>query len=409
MTETAFPQHAGTRTVLVLGSTGSIGTQALDVTGRNPERFRVAAIAAGGTDPATLAAQAIAHDVDAVAVQRATALEDVQLALYAEAQRRGYATGQYRLPRMFAGVDAVTELLDAVRVDVVLNAMPGSQGLEPTLRALATGATLALANKESLVAGGPLVLDAAGPEQLVPVDSEHSALAQALRGGGRDEVDKLVLTASGGPFRGYGTAELAGVTLEQAMAHPTWDMGPVVTINSATMVNKGLELIEAQLLFGVAPERIDVVVHPQSVVHSMVTFQDGSTIAQASPPDMRLPISLALHWPHRVPAAAPSCRWDTATSWTFEPLDDAVFPAVSLARQAAAAGGCVPAVYNAANEQLVAAFRAGNAGFTDIVETVSEVLAAADGWRAAPRDVGDVFAAEQWARARADELNTGRG
>jgi len=409
MTETAFPQHAGTRTVLVLGSTGSIGTQALDVTGRNPHRFRVAAIAAGGSDPATLAAQAIAHDVDAVAVQRATALEDVQLALYAEAQRRGYATGQYRLPRMFAGVDAVTELLDAVRVDVVLNAMPGSQGLEPTLRALATGATLALANKESLVAGGPLVLDAAGPEQLVPVDSEHSALAQALRGGERDEVDRLVLTASGGPFRGYGTTELAEVTLEQAMAHPTWDMGPVVTINSATMVNKGLELIEAQLLFGVAAERIDVVVHPQSVVHSMVTFRDGSTIAQASPPDMRLPISLALHWPHRVPAAAPPCRWDTAASWTFEPLDDAVFPAVSLARQAAAEGGCVPAVYNAANEQLVAAFRAGNAGFTDIVETVSEVLAAADGWRTAPRDVDDVFAAEQWARARAGELNTGRG
>src|SRR5699024_5912883 len=180
--------------------------------------------------------------------------------------------GQYRLPRIFAGADAVTELIDAVRVDVVLNAMPGSRGLEPTLRALATGATLALANKESLVAGGPLVLDAAGPDQLVPVDSEHSAMAQALRSGRPEEVDRLVLTASGGPFRGYSADALAGVTLEQAMAHPTWAMGPVITINSATLVNKGLELMEAQLLFGVDNERIDVVVHPQSIVHSMVTF-----------------------------------------------------------------------------------------------------------------------------------------
>ena len=396
------------RTVLVLGSTGSIGTQALDVAARNPGRFRVAGIAAGGSDPAALAAQVIAHGVEAVAVQRPTVVEDLQLALYAEAQRRGYATGQFRLPRIFAGADAVTELIDAVRVDVVLNAMPGSQGLEPTLRALATDATLALANKESLVAGGPLVLDAASPEQLVPVDSEHSAMAQALRGGRAEEVDRLVLTASGGPFRGYSADALAGVTLEQAMAHPTWSMGPVVTINSATLVNKGLELIEAQLLFGVDNSRIDVVVHPQSIVHSMATFTDGSTIAQASPPDMCLPISLALDWPHRVPAAAAPCRWDTAATWTFEPLDDQVFPAVSLARQAVDAGGCVPAIYNAANEQLVAAFQAGNTGFTAIVDTVSKVLASADEWRRAPRDVEDVFAAEQWARARADEINTGR-
>lgn len=409
MTDTESPRRAEARTVLVLGSTGSVGAQALDVAARNPEHFRVAGIAAGGSDPAALAAQVIAHDVEAVALQRATALEDVQLALYAEAQRRGYARGRYRLPRIFAGTDAVTELLDAVRVDVVLNAMPGSQGLEPTLTALATGATLALANKESLVAGGPLVLDAAAPGQLVPVDSEHSALAQALRGGSGDEVERLVLTASGGPFRGYSAAGLAEVTLDQAMAHPTWDMGPVITINSATLVNKGLELIEAQLLFGIDAERIDVVVHPQSIVHSMVTFLDGSTIAQASPPDMRLPISLALHWPHRLSGAVSPCRWDTAASWTFEPLDDAVFPAVSLARQAAAAGGCVPAVYNAANEQQVAAFQAGNAGFTDIVDTVSQVIAAADEWRGPPRDVEDVFAAEQWARARAGEINTGRG
>ncbi|MGH3449566.1 MAG: 1-deoxy-D-xylulose-5-phosphate reductoisomerase, partial [Haloechinothrix sp.] len=386
------------------GSTGSIGTQALDVAGRNTDLFRIAGIAAGGSNPQLLAAQAIAHSVDAIAVVRATAIEDVQLALYTEAQRRGYSSGNYRLPRIFAGADAVIELIGAIPADVVLNGMPGSQGLAPTLKALDTGATLALANKESLVAGGPLVLKAAKPGQIVPVDSEHSALAQALRGGRAEEVARLVLTASGGPFRGRSRAELADVTVEQALDHPTWAMGPVVTVNSATMVNKSLELIEAQLLFGVPYEAIDVVVHPQSIVHSMVTFTDGSTIAQASPPDMRLPIALALNWPNRVPEAAPPCRWDAATAWTFEPLDTDAFPAVELARHAGRIGGCLPAVYNAANEEIVAAFLAQNTGFTSIVDTVAEVVAAADEWHREPRDISDVLAAEQWARARAAEL-----
>ncbi|MQA61291.1 MAG: 1-deoxy-D-xylulose-5-phosphate reductoisomerase [Actinophytocola sp.] len=398
----------GRRSVLVLGSTGSIGTQALDVAARNRGLFRIAGIAAGGSKPALIAEQAIAHGVEAIAVVRPTALEDVQLALYAEAQRRGYAHGEFRLPRVFAGADAVSELIDAVPVDVVLNGMPGSQGLEPTLRALATGATLALANKESLVAGGPLVLAAAKPGQIVPVDSEHSALAQALRGGRADEVEKLVLTASGGPFRGRTREELAHVTVEQALAHPTWSMGPVVTVNSATMVNKSLELIEAQLLFGVDYDAIDVVVHPQSIVHSMVTFTDGSTLAQASPPDMRLPIALALNWPNRVPGAAGACDWSQASAWTFEPLDNEAFPAVELAREAGKAGGCLPAVYNAANEVVVAGFLTQNTSFTSIVDTVSEVVTAADEWRREPRDIDDVLAAEQWARARAAELGRNR-
>ncbi len=388
----------------MLGSTGSVGTQALDVAARNPHLFTIAGLAAGGSDPAMLAEQAIAHEVAAIAVTKPTAVEDVQLALYAEAQRRGYAKGEFRLPRILAGADAVGELIDSVPVDVVLNAVPGSQGLDPTLRALATGATLALANKESLIAGGPLVLAAAKPGQLVPVDSEHSAMAQALRSGEDNEVARLVLTASGGPFRGKKRADLGEVTVEQAMAHPTWSMGRLITINSATLVNKGLELIEASLLFGIEPARIDVTVHPQSIVHSMVTFADGSTIAQASPPDMRLPIALALNWPHRVPGAAAACSWDTAASWTFEPVDNEAFPAVELAREAGTAGGCLPAVFNAANEESVAAFLAGKAGFLSIVDTVSQVVSDADDWRREPRDVADVLAAEQWARVRAAEL-----
>ncbi|NYI86849.1 1-deoxy-D-xylulose-5-phosphate reductoisomerase [Amycolatopsis endophytica] len=395
------------RTVLVLGSTGSIGTQALDVAARNQHLFRIAGLAAGGSDPALLAAQALAHQVDAVAVTKPTVVEDLQLALYAEAQKRGYSRGEFKLPRIFAGRDAVVELIGAVAVDVVLNGLPGSQGLEPTLRALETGATLALANKESLIAGGPLVLKQAKPGQIVPVDSEHSAMAQALRGGRADEVDRFVLTASGGPFRGRRRADLADVTVDDALAHPTWAMGRLITINSATLVNKGLELIEASLLFGVGCDRIDVVVHPQSIVHSMITFTDGSTLAQASPPDMRLPIALALNWPDRVPGAAAACRWDQASSWTFEPLDNEAFPAVELARQVGTAGGCLPAVYNAANEVCVEAFLTQNARFTAIVDTVTQVVEAADEWRREPSDVAEVLAAERWARARAAEIVTG--
>ena len=392
------------RTVLVLGSTGSVGVQALDVVAANPDRFDVVGVAAGGADPAALAAQALTHRVRAVAVSRATAAEDVQLAIYAEAQKRGYDRGEFEMPRILAGPDAVTELIAATPADIVLNAITGSRGLAPTLSALDTGATLALANKESLIAGGPLVLKAAKPGQLVPVDSEHSAIAQCLRGGQEHEVARLVLTASGGPFRGRKRADLAGVGVKDAMAHPTWDMGPVITINSATLVNKGLEVIEAHLLFGIPYDRIDVVVHPQSMIHSMVTFTDGSTLAQASPPDMKLPISLALGWPDRVPGAATPSTFAEPTAWTFEPLDDDTFPAVRLAMQAGAKGGCLPAVYNAANEEAVASFVEGHTAFTAIVDTVGHTLDDAHDWHREPGSVDEVLAAEDWARARAREL-----
>jgi 1-deoxy-D-xylulose-5-phosphate reductoisomerase len=248
------------------------------------------------------------------------------------------------------------------------------------------------------------VLQAARPGQIVPVDSEHSALAQCLRGGSADEVAKLVLTASGGPFRGWSAADLEHVTPEQAGAHPTWSMGPMNTLNSASLVNKGLELIEAHLLFGIPYRRIDVVVHPQSIVHSMVTFTDGSTIAQASPPDMKLPIALALGWPARVPGVAAACDFSTASSWEFEPLDNQVFPAVELARQAGETGGCMTAVYNAANEEAAEAFLAGRIGFPAIVRTIADVLSAADQWSAEPATVEDVLDAQRWAREKARRL-----
>jgi 1-deoxy-D-xylulose-5-phosphate reductoisomerase len=240
------------------------------------------------------------------------------------------------------------------------------------------------------------------------VDSEHSALAQCLRAGSRAEVSRLVLTASGGPFRGRRREQLDGVTAEQALAHPTWRMGPVVTVNSATLVNKGLEVIETHLLFGIPYDRIDVVVHPQSVIHSMVTFVDGSTITQASPPDMRLPIALALGWPDRVAGAAPACDFASPVSWTFEPVDRETFPAIELAKTAGAAGGCVPAVFNAANEEAVAAFLEGRISFRGIVQVVSAVLEESSGWRTDPTTVEDVLAAEDWARSRANELLGGR-
>jgi 1-deoxy-D-xylulose-5-phosphate reductoisomerase len=390
------------RDVVLLGSTGSIGTQAVDIVRRNPERFRVVGIGARGGDVELLAAQALELGVEVVGVARASVAQDLQLAFYARAQQEGYATGGYRIPKIFAGPDAMTELA-GYPCDVVLNGVVGSLGLAPTLAALRAGRTLALANKESMVAGGPLVRAAARPGQIVPVDSEHSALAQALRAGGRAEVRRLVLTASGGAFRGRTRAELAGVTVEQALAHPTWDMGPVVTINSATLVNKGLEVIEAHELFGVAYDDITVMVHPQSVIHSLVEFTDGSTIAQCSPPDMRLPIALALGWPDRVPDASPPVDWTRAHSWELRPLDDTAFPAVELAKSAGRAGGCQPAIYNAANEECVAAFVAGRLPFLAIVDTLAVVLGESPDF-AEPGTVEDVLAAEDWARVRAREL-----
>ena len=373
--------------VLILGSTGSIGTQALEVIADNPDKFEVVGLAAGGGNPDLLARQRVETSVTNIAVADPAAAEKV-----------GEVT--------YSGPDAVTRLVQNTEADVVLNALVGALGLEPTLAALASGARLALANKESLVAGGPLVLRAAQPGQIVPVDSEHSALAQCLRSGSSDEVAKLVLTASGGPFRGWAAADLESVTPEQAGAHPTWNMGPMNTLNSASLVNKGLELIETHLLFGVAYDRIEVVVHPQSIVHSMVTFTDGSTIAQASPPDMKLPISLALGWPARVAGAAAACDFSTASTWEFEPLDAAVFPAVDLARRAGSTGGCLTAVYNAANEEAAAAFLDGKIGFPAIVRTIADVLHAADQWAAEPATVEEVLDAQRWARQRAREAVT---
>jgi 1-deoxy-D-xylulose-5-phosphate reductoisomerase len=373
--------------VLILGSTGSIGTQALEVIAANPDRFEVVGLAAGGANARLLADQ-----------REATGVTNIALADQAAAAAIDGVT--------YSGADAVTRLVENTEADVVLNALVGAIGLQPTLSALKSGARLALANKESLVAGGSLVLKSASPGQIVPVDSEHSALAQCLRAGKPKEVAKLVLTASGGPFRGWSAAELDHVTPEQAGAHPTWSMGPMNTLNSASLVNKGLELIETHLLFGVAYDRIDVVVHPQSIVHSMVTFTDGSTIAQASPPDMKLPIALALGWPDRVPDAAAACDFGVRSQWDFEPLDTTVFPAVELARHAGQRGGCLTAVYNAANEAAAAAFLAGRIRFPAIVRTIAEVLHAGDQWAAEPATVDDVLDAQRWARDRAGRAVT---
>ena len=390
---TAQTHAAGRLRVLVLGSTGSIGTQALEVIAANPDRFEVVGLAAGGANVDTLRRQRAETGVTNIAVADDRAAEMVGDVAY-------------------RGADAVTRLVEETEADVVLNALVGALGLRPTLAALESGARLALANKESLVAGGPLVLRAAHPGQIVPVDSEHSALAQCLRCGSpdpeNDEVAKLVLTASGGPFRGWAATDLEAVTPEQAGAHPTWSMGPMNTLNSASLVNKGLEVIETHLLFGIDYDRIEVVVHPQSIVHSMVTFVDGSTIAQASPPDMKLPISLALGWPRRVPGAAASCDFSTASTWEFEPLDSAVFPAIELARRAGQAGGCMTAVYNAANEEAAEAFLQGRIGFPAIVGTIAEVLRAADQWAVEPATVDDVLEAQRWARARAQREVSGK-
>ena len=419
----AAPSHNPQRLVL-LGSTGSIGTQTLEGLSRPGEHApRVAALAAGGSRLELLARQAITWEVPVLAVTGGG--EDLagrlRQALRAAAVQAGRPDP---VTTILTGPDAATTAVQAAELgagDTVVNGITGSVGLLPTLAALASGARLALANKESLVVGGALVRQAlTRPGQIVPVDSEHSAIAQALASGrhekgltspvlsGRSEVRRLVLTASGGPFRGRSRAELTGISAAAALKHPTWDMGPVVTINSSTLINKGLELIEAHLLFDVAPERIDVVVHPQSVIHSMVEFTDGATIAQASPPDMRLPIALGLTWPERpdLSGLVTPNDWREPVSWTFEPLDDAAFPAVDLARSAVAASDTHPTVLNAANEQAVAAFLAGGLEWLDIVEIDAAVVGEHEGLTGPGLD--DVLAVETWARARADELIAAR-
>ncbi|HZX08063.1 1-deoxy-D-xylulose-5-phosphate reductoisomerase [Kribbella sp.] len=391
------------RSVVILGSTGSIGTTALELIGRNRDRFQVLALSAGGDNVALLAEQALEFGVEVVAVAKATVAQDLQLAFYAEAQRKGYAQGEFRIPKIRTGPDASSELA-AMPCDVVLNGINGSVGLHATLAALDAGNTLALANKESLVIGGPIVTRRAKPGQIVPVDSEHSAIAQCLRGGSPDEVRKLLLTASGGPFLGKPRDELANVTVEQALRHPNFAMGPVVTINSATLVNKGLELIEAHLLFGIPMDRIEVVVHRQQAIHSMVEFTDGATIAQVGIPTMTVPIALALGWPDRIPDATRPWSFAEASTWTFQPVDTAEFPAVELARDAGARGGTAPAVYNAANEVCVQAFRDGRLPFTGIVDTVAQVVTGHDVPSYEELSVDDVLAADAWARTRAREI-----
>ena len=355
------------RRIIVLGSTGSIGTQALDVIRANPRRFELVGLAAG-SNAELMAEQAASFQV-----------EDTAL-----------------------GAVEAEQLVRDVEADVVLNAITGSIGLGSTLAALEAGRTLALANKESLIVGGELVLAAAERDQIVPVDSEHSAIAQALRSGTHDEVRRLVVTASGGPFRGRSRAEMTEVTPQEALAHPTWDMGRMVTTNSATLVNKGLEVIEAHLLFDIAYDDIEVVVHPQSIVHSMVEFVDGSTIAQASPPDMRLPISLGLDWPNRVGGVGRPLDWTKAASWTFEPLDDAAFPSVDLAKAVGRAGATIPAVNNPANEPAGPAFPEGRSTFLGIVDTIARVVDAHE--PPSSLTVESLAEAESWARRTADAL-----
>ena len=458
------------RAVIILGSTGSIGTQALDVISRHRDSYRVVGLGAGGANLELLADQAISFNVPVLAV----ANPDAAVPLAALLAER--APGQ--LFQILSGPDAMSELAggwaslstnnpesvggplrgqatsssslvstsphssdsvggplrgqatsssslmststhssDSV---VVLNGITGSVGLQPTLTALRSGATLALANKESLVVGGGLIKEAmTRPGQIVPVDSEHSAIAQALRSGihhrgltsenldGHSEVRRIILTASGGPFRGKKRADLAGVTAAQALNHPTWDMGPVVTINSSTLMNKGLELIEAAYLFDVDPQDIVPVVHPQSIIHSMVEFIDGATIAQASPPDMRLPIALGLSWPERLDNITAPNVWDSPVAWHFEPLDHETFPAVQLAREAVASSPLHPAVLNAVNEECVAAFLSGELPYLAITDVVESVL----GEFTAPAgtlDLETVLGTEKWARTRAHEVMSAR-
>jgi len=372
--------------LVILGSTGSIGVQALEIVEANPSLFRVVAITAAGTNPDLIIAQAKKFNVAVIGV--ANNAEKIRSAL-------PDAT-------VIDGPLASTEIA-AITCDVVLNGITGSIGLGPTLAALRVGNRVALANKESLVAGGDLVMSLAKPDQLLPVDSEHSALWQALMGGKKSEVSKLVLTASGGPFRDR--ADLSGITVEQALNHPTWSMGPVVTINSATLLNKGLEIIEAHYLFDMPYSQIEAVIHPQSVIHSMVQYVDGSTIAQASPPNMKGPISFAINYPDRVKAATLPIDWTQSHTWTFTPIDNERFPAIDLARRCGTLGGGLPAIFNAANEICVAAFIAGQIGFTSIIETVEEVVQSLGAKSAGVlRDLSDVSAIEEDARAIASEL-----
>ena len=392
--------------VTVLGSTGSIGSQALNVIASHPGRFRVLGLAAGGSNVELLAKQVLSFRPEVVAVASEPAPDDLAL-LTTSADQVG--------AELLIGPDGPPTLSRLFPAATVLNGITGGVGLRATLAALESGATVALANKESLVVGGDLVRRAMRrPAQIVPVDSEHSAIAQALMSGthnrgltaanldGRSDLLSLVLTASGGPFRGKTRSELQGVTAQAALAHPTWSMGPVVTVNSSTLMNKGLELIEAALLFDVPPDAITPVIHPQSIVHSMVTWMDGSTVAQASYPNMEVPISLGLDWPQHLPRVGVPLAWDQATQWTFEPVDHETFPALHLARLALLESATHPAVMNAANEVCVDAFLQGGLPWLGIVDTVRQVVEDHQG--SDQPTLEEVFEAERNAASRAKAL-----
>ena len=372
------------RDIVILGSTGSIGVQALEVIAANPTKFRVVGLAAGGNNLERLISQVKKFDVPIVGTTGDAAV----------------------LREALSGVEVIdgadsSKSIAALSCDVVLNGITGSIGLGPTLAALEVGNKVALANKESLVAGGDLVM-AHGRDRIIPVDSEHSALFQAMLSGKRSDLEKFILTASGGPFRNV--SDMSTVTLADALNHPTWSMGPVVTINSATLVNKGLEIIEAHYLFDVPYNKIEAVIHPQSVVHSMVEFKDGSTIAQASPPNMKGPIAYAISYPDRVSDAMPAIDWKSSHTWSFEPIDNERFPAVDLARRCGSLGGAVTAMYNAANEVAVAAFMKEQIPFTAIVDTIEKTVTTLGGHASSVvRDLSDVSAIENDARRVAQE------
>ena len=369
------------REIVVLGSTGSIGVQALEIIAANPDKFRVIAMSAGRKNPGLLMQQAKKFNVPIVGSMAPTPVVD------------GI--------KVIEGDNSSIEIA-AIPCDIVLNGITGSIGLGPTLSALSVGNKVALANKESLVAGGDLVMKY-GRDKLIPVDSEHSAIYQALLAGKISDVKKLILTASGGPFRDRD--DLTNVTVADALTHPTWTMGEVVTINSATLLNKGLEIIEAHYLFDLPYSAIDAVIHPQSVVHSFVEFVDGSTIAQASPPNMKGPIAYALAYPERINKACDPIDWSKPNTWQFLPIDSKKYPAIDLARKCGELGGGLPAVFNAANEVAVAAFLAGQIKFTAIIESVEKVVDSFTGNTPTTiRDISDVSAVEQSARMKTQEL-----
>jgi 1-deoxy-D-xylulose-5-phosphate reductoisomerase len=373
------------RDLVILGSTGSIGVQALEIVAANPGVFNVVAISAYGSNPALIIEQARTYKVQVIGV-----------VINSEIVREA-------LPgvTVIDGPNAASEIA-AITCEVVLNGITGSIGLGPTLAALEVGNKLALANKESLVAAGELVMSKAAEKQLIPVDSEHSAIWQSAMAGKKSEIAKLVLTASGGPFRNR--RDLSEVTIADALAHPTWAMGQVVTINSATLMNKSLEIIEAHYLFDLPYRQIEAVIHPQSIVHSMVEYVDGSTLAQLSPPNMKGPIAYAINWPVRLPGATKTMNWSQAHTLEFEPIDNERFPVIELARRCGELGGGLPAIFNAANEVAVAAFLAGQISFNSIIESVDLAVQKLGSAVNPIRDLADVSAIENDARKVAGEI-----